>query len=113
MIALDKCDGDVTYVLSRKKHKVIFEFSLVFSLQLELLDANKALDKIIPATLKIPELTNHDLAEEDFPNHTLKCEADDDGDHRATFGDGLKVIWPDVQQVMQSFIDATIEKWRD
>mmetsp|Transcript_13851 Transcript_13851/g.31735 ORF Transcript_13851/g.31735 Transcript_13851/m.31735 type:complete len:213 (-) Transcript_13851:106-744(-) len=102
-------DGDVTYVVSRGKQRVIFELALKLTLEMELRSSVGELQQILTGELRVPEVSADDLSETKMPSYTNTCEQ---SGYSSAFNSAAAQCWPQLQKVLTDLVDEAKVKWR-
>ena len=108
VVSVGNVDGDVTYVVSRGKQRVIFELMLKLKLEMELRNADCALEQILTGELHIPEVSVDDLREAKMPSYKSTCEQ---SGYSSFFSSAASMSWPQLRQLLQDLVDETKVKW--
>merc|ERR1712087_1026147 len=100
--SVNSISGDVTYVISRGKQRVLFELKLKLQLEMELRDADHELTQIVTGELHIPEVCVDDLGEETMPSYKSTCEQ---SGCTIFFKEAAGLCWPQLQQSLKALMD--------
>jgi len=99
--------GDVTYIYSRGKQRVVFELKLKLKFELEVRAAGQ-LRQIVTGELSLPELANDDVDESKMPSPKVTC---DQKPYSPLFQSGMQQCWPSLQAALRALVEQAKAKW--
>ena len=106
--SVEQVTGDVTYVLSRGKQRVVFELQIKLGLEIEL-HIGGVLEQILTGKITLPELTNDDMEEAKLPGGS-KYICEQDG-WKPYFEFCAKCIWESLKGRLGGLVDNAKQKW--
>mmetsp|Transcript_14088 Transcript_14088/g.23380 ORF Transcript_14088/g.23380 Transcript_14088/m.23380 type:complete len:216 (+) Transcript_14088:55-702(+) len=110
VICAKSVSGDVTYVFSRGKQRVVFELKLKLKLELDLRGEGNNLCEIISGELQA-EVSIDDLDDSKMPSPKATCDQSGTG-WGPFFQAAAPQLWPALVQVLKQFINEAKQKWQ-
>ena len=106
---VESVKGDVTYVVSRGKQRVVFELTLKVKLEVEV-RAGDELKTIVSGKLMLNEVSNDDLDEDTMPDSCkYTC---DDAQWKSFFEKAVKAGgWAPIKAELQGLVDSAKQKY--
>lgn len=108
MQEISKCSGEVTYVLSRGKQRVVFELALTLKLEMEVRVAG-TLQTILTGRMVIEEVTNDEVNDAKIPCCRVTCEQPH---WKPFYEQAAKLAWAELKATLAAMIEQTKQKWR-
>jgi hypothetical protein len=128
VLKAEKVSGEVTYVLSRGKQRVVFELELKLKLEMELrvvvgapsspaeeggadgAAADGELKQILSGVVMVDEVCNDDLSGDKMPACKVLC--DQGAAWKRLYESCAKNAWPQIKQRLELMVGEAKQKWR-